>query len=133
MNTIRFTSKKAFVDALEARRKFWHDRDAKAAKDHKTAEQHWLADTKAKMRAALKLDYASMKSAFAYDDDPGLLYRLGNGIPSCPRLEEPRLDRALASLGYTQSQVFTVDSKTGAWTDAFDLLTADPDAKATVC
>lgn len=133
MNTIRFNDKASFVAALEARRPFWRARDAANAKAHKAAEQKWLTDTKRKLREALKLDYDALKKATKYD---GLLGQLDRA-PSCPVLMEKKIDTVLASLKVTQGKTFVVQPtmRTGyqPWAVAFDLLTADPDAKTTVC
>lgn len=128
MNTIRFQSREAFIDALEARRSFWRDFDKRQEREHKAAEQKWLKDARATMREALRWDYATLAKAFDYD---GALRALRD-TPSCPRLREPRIDRVLAALKLTQSKSFVVDTQ-GAWSLAHELLTEDPDARTSVC
>jgi hypothetical protein len=128
MNTIRFESREAFVKALEGRRKFWREYDKRQEREHKAAEQEWLVKARAKMREAIKWDYATLKEAVDYS---GRL-PLSGDAPSCPRLVEPRLDRVLAALRLTNGKTFTVDSS-GVWADAHDLLISDPDARTKVC
>lgn len=128
MNTIRFNSRAEFVAALEDRRKFWHDYDAKITKDHKAAEQAWLTKTRGVLREALKLDYTALTKELDY----GGRLNLDGKPPSCPTLQERRLDRAIASLNLTSAKVFNVASD-GAWSDAHYLLTADPYSPASVC
>lgn len=128
MNTIRFETREAFIAALEGRRKFWRDYDKRQEREHKAAEQQWLTKARAKMREAVKWDYAALKEGVDYS---GRLPLAGDA-PACPRLVEPKLDRVLAALRLTNGKTFTVDSS-GAWGDAHDLLISDPDAPKTVC
>lgn len=127
-NTIRFTSREAFVQALEDRRPFWRDYDAKQERQHKADEKAWLNETRAKLREVLKLDYDALKIKLRgyYGELP-----LGKA-PECPVPQEPRIDKVLRSLALTQSKSFTVDSR-GTWDDAHWLLTHDPDERKSVC
>ena len=126
MNTIRFTSKEAFIAALEGRRKFWRDFDARQTREHKAAERQWLTEARAKLRELAKADYATLKETC------GNYMPLGR-TPSCPALREPQIDRVLAAINHTQSTRFTVDGGSGAWREAHSLLTWDPDAPTSVC
>lgn len=127
MNTIRFQSKEAFIAALEGRRKFWQDYDKRQEREHKAAEQAWLVKARAKLREALKWDYETIKKNLDY----GGVLRLRD-TPSCPRLMEPKIDSTLRALKFTQSKAFVVDTN-GAWSEAHNLLTWDPDERKTVC
>jgi hypothetical protein len=126
VNTIRFTSKDDFIAALEGRRKFWRDFDKRNEKAHKDAEKQYLDKARAKLREALKWDYATLKKNISYDD-----IHIGKP-PACPVLSEPKIDRVVAALKFTQSKAFVVDSQ-GVWAMAHDLLTDDPDARTSVC
>lgn len=130
MNTIRFTSKEAFIDALEERRKFWRDYDRKQAREHKAAEQKWLTEARKTLREAVKWDYAKLKEAIDYG---GRLNLVGERVPSCPRLMEPKIDEIIAALKVTGGKAFTVSQGIGAWREAHNLLTWDPDAVKTAC
>jgi len=125
VNTIRFTSKEAFIAAVEGRRKFWRDFDRRQEREHKAEELKWLADTRARLREAIKWDYATLKRKASY----GLPL---DRTPNCPVLREPQIDRVLAAINLTQSTRFTVDMK-GTWREAHLLLTWDPDARTSVC
>jgi hypothetical protein len=127
MNTIRFTSKEAFVAALEERRRFWQDFDARQEREHKAAERKYLADARLVLREAVKWDYETL---LAKVDWNGAI-RIGEK-PKCPRLMEPKIDQVLASLKFTQGKAFTVDTQ-GAWSEAHNLLTWDPDQRTAVC
>ena len=129
MSTIRFSSKKDFVAALEARRKFWRDYDSERTREHHAAEQAFLRDARARMREALKLPYPDLKALLRYDYS----LPLGDKPDQCPRRQEKSLDQVLAALKLTSSNVFSVEDGRGAWQIAHYLLTADPRAKSTVC
>lgn len=130
MNTIRFENKDAFVTALESRRTFWRKVDEKQAKEHKTAEQTWLKEARKRMQAALKMDYDALKEHIGSRYARSL--SLGDEAPDCPVLWEPKLDRVLAALSYSQGKTFTVDSA-GVWAEAHTLLLHDPYSRKTVC
>lgn len=129
MNTIRFTSKEAFIAALEERRPFWRAYDQRQAREHKAAEQQWTKDARVKLREAAKWDYPTLKAALSWN---GSLRVLDEKLPPCPRLMEPKIDVILSALNYTQGKAFTVDTN-GAWSEAHTLLTWDPDAVTAVC
>lgn len=129
MNTIRFTSKEAFVAALEARRGFWREADAKLARDHKGAEKEWLASARAAMRDGLKMPYAELKAVVDWN---GKLPLAGDKAPDCPVLSEPKIDDVLRALELTEGKTFTVDSE-GTWRGAHHLLVHDPHATRTAC
>lgn len=126
MNTIRFTTKEAFVAALEGRRPFWRAYDKRQAREHKAQEQAFLSAARAKMRACLKMDYEALCKEARYGS-----LDLGNR-PTCPALMEPKIDKVLAALKHTQGRVFTVGTS-GSWSEAHNLLTWDPDAPTSVC
>lgn len=130
MNTIRFASKEAFIEALEGRRVFWREYDKRREQEHKAAEKQWLTDARAKLRDALKMDYATLTT-----EDKGGYRRsavyLGD-LPRCPALMEAKLDKVIAPLRLSQGKTFNVDSR-GVWSEAHNLLTWDPDAKTSVC
>jgi len=126
LNTIRFNTREAFIEALEGRRKFWRDYDKRSEREHKAAEQKFLTDARAKMRAALKMDYEALCKEAQYGS-----LSLGER-PRCPALMEPKIDKVLAALKHTQGKGFTVGT-TGVWSEAHNLLTWDPDARLTVC
>lgn len=127
MNTIRFQSREAFIEALEGRRKFWRDFDKRQERDHKAAEQAWLTKARVTLREAVKWDYDTLKKNIDY----GGALRLRD-VPSCPRLMEPKIDNVLRALSFTQSKAFVVDTQ-GAWSEAHNLLTWDPDERTKVC
>lgn len=129
MNTIRFTSREAFVAALEARRPFWRDYDKQQAREHKAKEQAYLTEARAKFREAVKWDYPTLKQNLSWN---GTLRLLEDKQPDCPVLMESKIDRVLAALKFTQGKAFTVDT-TGAWSEAHTLLTWDPDAQTKAC
>jgi hypothetical protein len=124
-NAIRFADRESFIAALEERRPFWRAYDKRRAAEHKAQEREYLAEARAKLREALKLDYATLKERHGYSVPIG-------SAPSCPVLMEAKIDTVLASLKLTQSKSFTVDSH-GGWETAHKLLTWDPDAVTTVC
>lgn len=130
MNTIRFNSKADFIAALEGRRKFWRDYDARQTREHRAAEQKWLAETRAALREALKWDYKKLSKALDWNG------RLSSDqlakAPACPKVKLTDLDRVIKSLNYTHAKVFNVDSQ-GAWSEAHSLLTWDPSAPTDVC
>lgn len=128
MNTIRFTSREAFIEALEGRRKFWRDYDKRQAREHKAAEAKWLTDARKTLREAVRWDYDTLKKNLRYGNE----LRLGE-TPRCPRLMEPGIDRVIAALKVTNGKSFTVQQGIGAWTEAHTLLTWDPDARTSVC
>lgn len=129
MNVIRFNSKEDFIRALEGRRGFWQAHDARVAAKHKADEKKYLAEARAKMRAALKLNYEELKAAM----DGSYYGNLSFGqMPTCPILTEPSLDTVLKSLSYTDGKTFTVDDS-GVWSVAHRLLVHDPDAQTKVC
>jgi hypothetical protein len=126
VNTIQFSSKDAFIKALEERRRFWREYDKRQEQEHKTAEKQYLASVREKLREALKWDYATLKKNISYDDLP-----VGKP-PACPVVMEPKVDRVLRALSFTNAKSFRVDTS-GVWADAHDLLTRDPDERKTVC
>lgn len=79
-----------------------------------------------KLRAALRWDYETLKKKISYDDLP-----VGKP-PACPVLMEPKIDRVLRALQFTQAKSFRVDTS-GVWGDAHEVLTFDPDERKTVC
>lgn len=128
MNTIRFASKEAFIEALEGRRAFWREYDKRREQEHKAAEKQWLTAARATLRDALKMDYASLSSR---DGRRSATVYLGD-LPRCPALMEAKLDKVIAPLRLSQGKTFNVDSR-GVWSEAHNLLTWDPDAKTSVC
>lgn len=128
MNTIRFTSKNAFIEALEARRKFWRDYDQRQERRHKDAEKKWLTDARMKMREASKWSYADFKTK---NGRYSASLHLGD-LPQCPVLMEAKLNKVVAALQLTQGKSFSVDTS-GVWAEAHNLLTWDPDARTAVC
>jgi hypothetical protein len=124
-NPIRFNSKDDFAAALEACRPFWRDYDKRTTATHKTAEKAYLDQARATLRAALKMDYSTLKRTHGYSVTIGSTDR-------CPVLMEPKIDTALRALALTYGKTFVV-SPTGGWDDAHQLLTWDPDAPKTAC
>jgi hypothetical protein len=125
MNSVRFNDKQSFIAALEARRPFWRAFDKRQAAEHKAQEKAYLEEARARLREALKMDYATLKKTHSYSVPIG-------SAPSCPVLMEAKIDRVLSALAFTQSKSFTVGSE-GMWADAHTILTYDPDAPKTVC
>lgn len=125
---ITFTSREAFIAALEGRRQFWRDYDTDRTAQHVQDERAWLESARTKLRSRLTWSYEDFKKAERFSS---AAVSLGE-FPSCPVLMEHKLDNVLSVLAYTQSKLFRVDDK-GTWAEAHKLLTWDPNAKTTVC
>lgn len=119
---IKFNSKQEFIDALEARRGFWHGYDHEQRQKHEAEEQAWLESSRAKLRRALEMDYTELKEARLYLES----------TPSCPVLMEEKINKLLRVLAATQGKGFNV-GPSGVWSDAYTILSHDPYSPKTVC
>src|SRR5690349_10721912 len=93
---IRFTKREQFVAALEARKKWAEQLDAKAMREHKVAEKKALTEFRAACKKAMSWDYETAKEhSFAVERD----WR--KDIPKCPVSQAQRIDDILTVLAQT--------------------------------
>lgn len=129
MSTIKFNSKEAFVNELEARRPVLKAYDDSRRAEHEAKEQAWLEAARAKLRRVLDMDYEAIKEYLGSRYSPGVSLPQ---MPECPVLMETKLDKELRAVRITSGKVFNV-SENGTWSEAHHLLTWDPSDRKTVC
>lgn len=89
---LSFKSKQALLDALESRRSWAIQLDARNDKEHKAKEKACLKEFKARLREALKWDYATLKKK-GFEVDVNYRDR-----PGCPMSFVTELDRAIGQV-----------------------------------
>ena len=126
MATLRF-KREELIEALEGRRAWAEEIDARNLAEHQKAEKEYLAKFKAACREAAKWDYATAKRHhFEVMDDNSW------DRPRCPQSIVAKLDANLNTVKASYQSRYTI-ADGGGWSQVFYLLTHDETIKAEMC
>lgn len=132
MGQLRYT-KEQLIDALEARRPWAEQYDAKKLAGHRAEEKAYLAEFRRTCREAAKWDYETIKKnrgeVKLRDNDRDWRW----GPPNCPSMTVGELDRQLAIVRALRDKAQVTVSDNGQWSRIFFLLTHDENIVSEAC
>lgn len=123
---IRFTQKAQLIEALEARRPWAEQYDAKRLAAHQKAEKDAMRQVRDRCKAVARMTYEELCAEDGYR-----LVKFDR--PDCPTSAVDSLDEILRTITVSHQESFTISADDYRTARIHHLLTHDENARAVMC